>query len=72
MIAHRYCGHHLSDSQWYCRSHEEVEEVKQNCPIKKMREVLLEKGILKEDDETTLIDQIDKEFEKAVKFAEAT
>jgi acetoin:2,6-dichlorophenolindophenol oxidoreductase subunit alpha len=70
MIAPRWCGHHLSDPQWYYRSREDVEETSKNCPIMKFREYLNEKNLLSEEQDKKMQEEINNEIKAAVTFAE--
>ena len=72
VIAPRWCGHHLADPQWYYRPREEVEEQKQNCPIEKFRNLLMEQSILSEEEDSAIQSQIGIEVEESVQFAESS
>ena len=52
------------------RTQEEVEEWKQKCPIKRFREYLLGKGILKEDVIIQIDNETRAEVDEAVRFAD--
>ena len=68
----RWCGHSEADPQWYYRSREEVNVSKENCPIRRLRVLLLERSILTEDQDQALQDQVEREVEDAVQFAHAS
>jgi len=72
MVASRWCGHHLADPQWYYRSRQQVEELKQYCAIEKLRSLLLERSLMSEEEDQTLKAQIELEVEDAAQFAEAS
>lgn len=65
---YRWLGHSKSDAQVY-RTKEEIEEWKAKCPIKRLRNCLLENKIATEEE----LDKIEKkavdDIEKAVEFA---
>lgn len=65
----RQLGHHQGDPQTY-RSKKEIEECIKRDPIPKFRKRLLEMGVLPEKDAERIHQEIDKEIDKAVKFAE--
>lgn len=68
--APRWCGHHLSDPQWYYRSREDVEESSKNCPIQKFRQYLFDTAQLTEEDDQKIRQDILNEIDMAVQFAE--
>jgi pyruvate dehydrogenase E1 component alpha subunit len=67
--ARRWVGHHQADAQWYYRTREDVEENKHHCPIEAMRGVLVERGVLTEEIEAAMTDEILDEIERATQFA---
>ena len=66
---YRYKGHSISDPQKY-RSKEEVEEYKDQDPIVKVKNTILENGFGTEADLQEINDRIDAIVEQSVKFAE--
>jgi TPP-dependent pyruvate/acetoin dehydrogenase alpha subunit len=62
---YRWCGHWISDPIRY-RTEDEVEEWKEKCPIKRLKEHLLKEKILTEDE----IAGIDKEEFERIEQAE--
>jgi pyruvate dehydrogenase E1 component alpha subunit len=69
MKTYRYKGHSVSDPQKY-RTKEEVEEYKNQDPITKVRETILENGYATEPDLQAIDQKIDAIVEQSVKFAE--
>jgi pyruvate dehydrogenase E1 component alpha subunit len=69
MKTYRYKGHSVSDPQKY-RSKEEVEDYKNQDPITKVRETILENGFATEADLQAIDQKIDAIVEQSVKFAE--
>jgi pyruvate dehydrogenase E1 component alpha subunit len=69
MKTYRYKGHSVSDPQKY-RTKEEVEEYKNQDPITKVRETILENGYATESDLQAIDQKIDAIVEQSVKFAE--
>jgi pyruvate dehydrogenase E1 component alpha subunit len=69
MKTYRYRGHSVSDPQKY-RTKEEVEEYKNQDPITKVRETILENGYATESDLQAIDQKIDAIVEQSVKFAE--
>jgi len=69
MKTYRYKGHSVSDPQKY-RTKEEVDEYKNQDPITKVRETILENGYATEADLQTIDQKIDAIVEQSVKFAE--
>ncbi|HID87336.1 MAG TPA: thiamine pyrophosphate-dependent dehydrogenase E1 component subunit alpha, partial [Anaerolineae bacterium] len=69
-VTYRWRGHSKSDVNRY-RTREEIEAWKKKCPIKRFRTLLIEEGILSEEE----ADQIEREayaaIDAAVEFAEA-
>ena len=70
-VTYRWRGHSKSDVNRY-RTREEIEAWKKKCPIKRFRTLLIEEGILSEEE----ADQIEREayaaIDAAVEFAEAS
>jgi len=70
-VTYRWRGHSKSDVNRY-RTREEIEAWKQKCPIKRFRALLIEEGVLTEEE----ADQIEQEayaaIDAAVEFAEAS
>lgn len=70
---YRFLGHHLGDPKLgatYYRSESEIEEWKKRDPIPKLRRKLLEQNILTEEEIQEIANDVKKEVEEAVKFAE--
>ncbi|RXG63013.1 thiamine pyrophosphate-dependent dehydrogenase E1 component subunit alpha, partial [Candidatus Atribacteria bacterium 1244-E10-H5-B2] len=65
----RWRGHSENDKGGY-RDQKEVEKMKQNCPVKRFKEYLMEKGILNKKLEAEIEKQVCIEIDEAVKFAE--
>jgi pyruvate dehydrogenase E1 component alpha subunit len=69
---YRYRGHSMSDAATY-RTKEEVEaERAKNDPIAKLREVLLKKKVASEAVLESMQEEINKQCDEAVHFAEAS
>lgn len=68
---YRHMGHSKSDANVY-RTKQEIEEWKKRCPIKRMRERLLEDGTLSEPELDAIEAQAGQDVEAAVRFAEAS
>ena len=66
---YRYRGHSMSDPQKY-RTKEEVEEYKQQDPIEGVRQIILKNKWSSEAELEKWDDEVKKEVEEAVKFAE--
>jgi pyruvate dehydrogenase E1 component alpha subunit len=66
---YRYKGHSMSDPQKY-RTKEEVEEYKKQDPIESVRATILENKWAKEAELDVIDEDVKKEVEAAVKFAE--
>lgn len=64
MKTYRWLGHWTGDPQPY-RTKEEVAEWKEKCPIKRLRNYMIESEILREEE----LDDIEKEADKAVEEA---
>jgi len=67
---YRFRAHSMFDPQLY-RPKSEVEEWKKRCPIRTLRERLLEAGLVSQADVATLEQEVETELEAAVAFAEA-
>jgi pyruvate dehydrogenase E1 component alpha subunit len=65
---YRWFGHWTGDPQNY-RTREEVEEWKEKCPVKRLREYLISKKILTEDEISEIEAESQREVEEAAKFA---
>jgi len=65
----RWHGHFEGDMQTY-KSQEEIEEWKKKDPIPRFRKKLIEMGVLTQKDADKIEQEILKEIDKAVKFAE--
>jgi len=68
-MTYRYYGHFEGDTQTY-KSQEEIEEWHKKDPIARFKKKLIEMGILTEKDADKIEQEILKELEEAVKFAE--
>jgi len=68
-MTYRYYGHFEGDMQTY-KSQEEVEEWMKKDPIPRFKKKLIEMGILTEKDADRIEQEILKELDEAVKFAE--
>lgn len=71
-LVNRWRGHVGPNWDYYVglRSKEQVEEWKRDCPIKKFEEYLLEHNLLSESEMKEIRNNIEREIEVAVKFAE--
>ncbi len=69
---YRWRGHYEgeADRTYAYRSKQEIEEWMERCPIKQYQKVLLEKGILNQDGLKQVEQEIQKDLEKAVQFAQ--
>jgi len=65
---YRWCGHYTGDLQTY-RSQEESKEWKKHDPITRLKEYLINNGILTEKDTIKINQEISEEIEEAVRFA---
>ena len=65
---YRWLGHWTGDPQVY-RTREEVEQWKQKCPIKRLREYILEHSILTEEEVNEMEHRSQEEVEAAANFA---
>jgi pyruvate dehydrogenase E1 component alpha subunit len=66
---YRIVGHGTTDPGTAYRTKEETDEWKRKCPIKRLRNYVLEKGILKEDDVRRIEEDVKARVEEAIKFA---
>ncbi len=67
-VTYRWKGHSKSDAQVY-RSKEEVKSWMEKDPIKRYRKLLIEKGIIKEEDVKEIEQEVKREIEESIKFA---
>lgn len=66
---YRWLGHSKSDANKY-RTKEEIEEWKLKCPIKRMRNYLLENKLFTEEELVAIEQKAQEDIEKAVEFAQ--
>ena len=66
---YRWGGHHVGDPGTAYRTKEEIETWKENCPIKKFEKKLFESGILSEERNKKINEEIKDSIEDAVLFA---
>lgn len=68
---YRWRGHQEAegDRTYRYRSKEEIEEWVERCPIKRLKKILLEQGVMKELDINKLDEEIGRELEEAAQFA---
>lgn len=66
---YRWGGHHVGDPGTAYRQKEEIENWKENCPIKKFREKLFEENILNEEKDENIKKEIKNSIEDAISFA---
>jgi len=71
---YRWRGHYEgeADRTYAYRTKEEIEEWMKKCPIQRYRRELLEEGILGKDGFDKIEEDIQKEIEKAIQFAESS
>ncbi|SOC25254.1 pyruvate dehydrogenase E1 component alpha subunit [Ureibacillus xyleni] len=69
---YRWEGHSRSDARKYRTREEEKEWKKSNDPIERFKTVLLENGIITEDDFAELNEKAIKQIQDAVEFAESS
>lgn len=69
---YRWRGHYEgeADRTYAYRSKQEIEEWMEKCPIKRFQKVLLGKGILNQDGLNQVGQEIQKDLEEAVQFAQ--
>jgi len=65
---YRWLGHHVGDPGTAYRTREEVEAWKARCPIKRLRERLLEAGIASEEELARLEAEVEEAVGKAMEF----
>ncbi|HHX23910.1 MAG: thiamine pyrophosphate-dependent dehydrogenase E1 component subunit alpha [Tepidanaerobacteraceae bacterium] len=65
---YRFAPHSKSDREVY-RTKDEVLEWRKKCPITRMEKLLLEKGVIKEEDAKKIKEEIAALIEEAVEFA---
>ncbi|MBX5481766.1 MAG: pyruvate dehydrogenase (acetyl-transferring) E1 component subunit alpha [Myxococcaceae bacterium] len=70
-LTYRFRGHSMADPATY-RQRAEVEEEMKRDPILKLREYLVKKKIAKEEDLTAIDEEVKKEVDEAVAFADAS
>ncbi len=68
-LTYRFRGHSMGDPQRY-RTKEEVEKAKAGDPIARWRRAVLSAGLATEDELKRVADEIERELETAVRFAE--
>jgi pyruvate dehydrogenase E1 component alpha subunit len=66
---YRFMGHHEGDPGTDYRTRAEVEEWKSRCPIKTLREKLLESGMAAAETLERIEGEVQREMEEAVQFA---
>jgi pyruvate dehydrogenase E1 component alpha subunit len=66
---YRWLGHHVGDPGDAYRTREEVEEWKKRCPIKRLKEKLLETGLLTKKDADVIEKEVKRRVEEAMEFA---
>lgn len=67
---YRFEGHEMGDPHDLYRSKEEVEEWKKKDPIRRLRETLVDGGDLTEKDAERIEEEVKKQIEDAIKFAD--
>jgi TPP-dependent pyruvate/acetoin dehydrogenase alpha subunit len=70
-VTYRWDGHFGGDPGTGYRSKEEVEAWKQKCPIKRLKEKLIQEGNLTEQEFTTMSEKVYAELDEVAKRAEA-
>jgi len=65
----RFAGHYVGDQQTY-RTKEEIEECWKNDPIGHFRNKLVEMGVMTEKDCEEIQNELGREIDDAVKYAE--
>lgn len=68
-VTYRWRGHSKSDANRY-RTQAEIDDWKARCPIKRFRQVLIEKGILSEKLADKIDSQVNQEVENALERAQ--
>jgi pyruvate dehydrogenase E1 component alpha subunit len=71
-VTYRWDGHFGGDPGTGYRSKEEIESWKQKCPIKRLKEKLLQEGSLTEQEFTAMSENIYAELNQVAKRAEAS
>ncbi len=66
---YRWLGHHVGDPGDAYRMKEEVEEWKEKCPIKRLKAMLLETGLLTKKDADIIQKEVERRVEEAMEFA---
>lgn len=66
---YRWGGHHVGDPGTTYRTKEEVEDWKKKCPIKRLKEIMVEDGMLTEDEYQRIEKEVKKEVNEALEFA---
>ena len=66
---YRYKGHSISDPQKY-RTKDEVEEYKDQDPIQKIKQTIIENGFANEEELNSINARVDEKVAESVKFAE--
>jgi TPP-dependent pyruvate/acetoin dehydrogenase alpha subunit len=67
---YRFEGHEMGDPHDLYRSREEVEEWKKKCPIRRLRQTLVSSRDLTEKEAEEIEEDVKKQIEEAVKFAD--
>lgn len=70
-ISYRMTPHSSDDDDRSYREAEELEEARQNDPIKKYEQYLIESGLLTEESKSTILEEIMKQVNEATNYAEA-
>ncbi len=67
---YRLSGHSRGDPRVY-RTDEEEQDWRSRCPLVRLRDVLLERGLMTEEQDTEIRADVERTIEEAVAFAEA-
>jgi pyruvate dehydrogenase E1 component alpha subunit len=67
---YRWTGHHVGDPGTAYRTKDEVEDWRNQCPINRLKLMLLQEGILKKKDIVEIETNVNIIVEEAIKFAE--
>jgi pyruvate dehydrogenase E1 component alpha subunit len=67
---YRFEGHEMGDAHDLYRSKEEVEQWKKRCPIRRLRQTLISSGGLTEREAEKMEQEVKKQIEDAIKFAD--
>jgi TPP-dependent pyruvate/acetoin dehydrogenase alpha subunit len=70
-VTYRWRGHSKSDVNRY-RTDQEIEAWKKKGPVKRLREQLIEEGVLGEEDVERIEEQARSDIEEAIAFAESS